>query len=419
MFKKGDSSQPLWLLLLPTPPQRRTLSTLRAAYGPCLTEILLRASSISSSSSTITLLDVAISSPQLGSSENAGKDFFQRAQNLIGQVYRLICLICAEQKIDIQYGNDVDARILLLYNTDNLLSEVSGRAADRTFSNGPITSLQSLASCDRPWQRLCSTDSERGRILLENFLGGRSTRTGEEVLKGLIVEKYPDGQVSDSLDGNLLKNDVLNNVPLQYHDSVALGGTFDHLHAGHKLLLTMAAFVLNPDDSPEKVRTLAIGITGDELLKKKQFREYLEDWHQRQATVEKFILSLLVLGSPSEISTTTQICPDDHGKIVYNKLPSGLIIKYVELFDAFGPTLTEESISALIVSGETRGGGKAINEKRTEKGWSSLEVFEVDILDVGEDDGKGTSQGGQGFEEKISSTEIRKRLYEKFSGADG
>ncbi|KAI4217601.1 MAG: hypothetical protein LQ351_000197 [Letrouitia transgressa] len=178
----------------------------------------------------------------------------------------------------------------------------------------------------------------------------------------------------------------------------------------------MAAFVLNPDDSLEKVRTLAIGITGDELLKKKQFREYLEDWHQRQAAVEKFILSLLVLRSPSEISTTSE---DSHGKMIYNKLPSGLVIKYVELFDAFGPTLTEESISALIVSGETRGGGEAVNEKRTEKGWPSLEVFEVDILDVGEDDGRRTSQGDQGFEEKISSTEIRKRLYEKFSGADG
>ncbi|KAI4160421.1 MAG: hypothetical protein LQ342_005745 [Letrouitia transgressa] len=419
MFEKDDSSQPLWLLLLPTPPRRHTLSTLRAAYGPCLTEILLRASSISSSSSAITLLDIAISTPQLDSSENVENDYFQRAQNLIGQVYRLICVICVEQKIDIQYGNDVDARILLFHDIDDPLSELSGSSADRTFSNGPIISLQALASCDRSWQRLCSTDSETGGGLLKNFLRSRSTRTGEEVLKGLIVERYPDGQVSDSSDSSLLENDVPNKAPLHYHGSVALGGTFDHLHAGHKLLLTMAAFVLHQDDSPEKVRTLAIGITGDELLKKKQFREHLEDWHQRQAAVEKFILSLLVLRSPSEISTTTQVCPDDQGKIIYNKLSSGLIIKYVELFDAFGPTLTEESISALIVSGETREGGKAINKKRTEKGWPSLEVFEVDILDVGEDDGKRTSQGGQGFEEKISSTEIRRRLYEKFSGANG
>ncbi|KAL9607457.1 MAG: hypothetical protein Q9167_007633 [Letrouitia subvulpina] len=419
MFKNEDSSQPLWLLLLPAPPQRSTLSTLRAAYGPCLTEVLLRASSISSSSATVTLLDVAISSPLPNSSRNVGRDYFQLAQNLIGQVYRLICLICAKQKIDIQYGNDVDARILLFHNTDNQLRELSGSSDGRVFSNGPITSLQTLASCERSWQRLCSTDSETGEDLLKKFLWGRSFKTGEDILNDLVVERYPDGQVSDSPDSNLLEKDVPNKDLLHYYDSIALGGTFDHLHAGHKLLLTMAAFVLNPVVSPTKVRTLAIGITGDELLKKKQFREYLEDWHQRQAAVERFILSLLVLGSSSEISTTTQICPDDHGKIVYNKLPSGQLIKYVELFDAFGPTLTEESISALIVSGETRGGGKAINEKRVEKGWLPLEVFEVDILDVGEDDGKGASQNGQGFEEKISSTEIRRRLYEKFSGVDG
>lgn len=36
---------------------------------------------------------------------------------------------------------------------------------------------------------------------------------------------------------------------------VALGGTFDHLHAGHKILLTMAAWI-----SSWKV---IVGITGD------------------------------------------------------------------------------------------------------------------------------------------------------------
>lgn len=36
---------------------------------------------------------------------------------------------------------------------------------------------------------------------------------------------------------------------------VALGGTFDHIHAGHKILLSMAAWIAD-----EKV---IVGVTGD------------------------------------------------------------------------------------------------------------------------------------------------------------
>jgi pantetheine-phosphate adenylyltransferase len=35
---------------------------------------------------------------------------------------------------------------------------------------------------------------------------------------------------------------------------VALGGTFDHLHAGHKILLSMAAWIAE--------RKIIVGVTG-------------------------------------------------------------------------------------------------------------------------------------------------------------
>ena len=78
----------------------------------------------------------------------------------------------------------------------------------------------------------------------------------------------------------------------------------------------------------------------------------------------------------------------------------------------YGPTVTDEDISALVISKETRAGGKAVNDKRGEKGWKALEVFEVDVLDARPE---GSEEGGvekEGFEEKISSTEIRRRLVE-------
>lgn len=47
------------------------------------------------------------------------------------------------------------------------------------------------------------------------------------------------------------------------YEVAALGGTFDHLHAGHKILLTMAAFVTS--------RRLIVGVTGKEQIRSQYF----------------------------------------------------------------------------------------------------------------------------------------------------
>lgn len=39
------------------------------------------------------------------------------------------------------------------------------------------------------------------------------------------------------------------------HQISALGGTFDHLHGGHKILLTMAAWITD--------KRLVVGLTGE------------------------------------------------------------------------------------------------------------------------------------------------------------
>lgn len=68
-----------------------------------------------------------------------------------------------------------------------------------------------------------------------------------------------------------------------------------------------------------------------------------------------------------------------------------------------------------MVSAETRKGGAAVNEKRREKGWKELEVWEVGILDAEPGDGEGQAvrEVTEGFEGKVSSTDIRRRLAEK------
>ena len=407
--------QPLWLVLLPSPPDDVSLMTLRAVYGSALTQILQKAADISASFSTITLLDIALPCPESLAWENP--DFFpyDRLQNLLGQLYRLICLMCTEQTIDVQYGNDIDARIILFRYVDN---DHSVSAANDRSSNASLLTLQSLASCSRPWQRVCSVNNEEGEVLLQIFLRLRQPSFNEDKQR-LAVERFQSASLPKA-QGQRAHLDLEINGMLHHHWHVAVGGTFDHLHAGHKLLLAMTALVLKREAGPEysMESVLTIGITGDKLLEKKQFRSTLQDWYQRQAAVQQFLHALLDFDCPSKVTTSTkeQRNPKEVGRAIFEEMRPGLLIRYVEIFDAFGPTIIEESISALVLSGETRAGGKAVNEKRAEKGWPALEVYEVDVLDASTNDHGKLNQEATQFQDKISSTEIRRRLEKKGSG---
>ena len=172
----------------------------------------------------------------------------------------------------------------------------------------------------------------------------------------------------------------------------------------------MTALVLKADTSTRTV--LTIGITGDKLLLKKQYREEVEDFYKRQSAVHEFLLGILELISSDYILDRTQRTERSElfGREVQDIFKSGLVIKYVEIFDACGPTITDEAISALILSTETKGGGQAVNDQRRQKGWSPLEIFEVDVLDAGEDEKSAVNNDFQG---KISSTDIRRRIHQK------
>lgn len=65
------------------------------------------------------------------------------------------------------------------------------------------------------------------------------------------------------------------------YDDVCLGGTFDHMHAGHKLLLTRAVFLSR--------RRLVCGVSQGKLLANKRFAEQLADEKERCANVREFL----------------------------------------------------------------------------------------------------------------------------------
>ena len=396
-----QKSGPMWLLLLPRPPSEISLNTLKVAYGPGLNQVLQMASNVSAESFNV-ILDIAIAY------EDGPIFQYSKVQKLLGLMYRLICVICTENSIDLQYDNDVDARLITFHR--GVFGQDQIARANESQRHHSFGDLQSLAQNDRAWQRLCSLESEPAEILLQEFLRVRGGSSNEFMRsKQIEIERVPGGiAVHQSSPQN-----PFHESPSHRHRFVAVGGTFDHLHAGHKLLLTMTALVL--DLRSVEGACLTIGITGDQLLKKKKFKEELEDFSERQLAVQTFLLGVLGLVSLNHTLDKTQhfksISP--HGREVHNKLKSGLTIKYVEIFDPCGPTITDKTITALILSAESRGGGQVVNNKRREQGWSALEIFEVDVLDVGDADGDSRDRVNNEFQSKISSTDIRRRIHEK------
>ncbi|MCJ1464307.1 hypothetical protein MMC07_002920 [Pseudocyphellaria aurata] len=403
-----------WLLLLPYSPSIASLTNLRVSYESGLRQALKMASH-SSSRSQSTTLDIALvyEEHSLRDGSDVCPDYIH-LQRLLGLIYRLICIICTEESIDIEYENDVDARVLFFSGTEDPGRTTQEHDEDRRLQN-PLIPFQMLALCPKPWKRVCFLENQNGRDLRENFLQVRYNSPHADT-ENLDIEGVAGGVSIGTSSQNPLPGASSMQSDWKRHSSIAVGGTFDHLHAGHKLLLTMTALLLNlHENSIHSKSSLTIGITGDELLKKKQYVDQLQGWDERQAVVREFLLGILQMSSPADtLKFAQRLSNSDTGaRTVREEFESGFVINYVEIFDAFGPTITDESISALVISGETRSGGLAVNDKREAKGWSSLEVFEVDVLDAALGDDSASDRTDENYQGKISSTEIRRRLHNR------
>lgn len=152
----------------------------------------------------------------------------------------------------------------------------------------------------------------------------------------------------------------------QVYDYVCLGGTFDHLHNGHKILLSTAQLKCD--------KSLTIGVTDENMVRNKTLFELIE---KPEIRIEK-------LGD---------YLNDVDPYINYN---------IVKISDPFGPAIVDESLQSIIVSEETLRGGTKINEIRSEKGMTQLKVEVIKVL--GDDHKESEAE-----EEKVSSSSQRMR----------
>jgi phosphopantetheine adenylyltransferase len=391
------------LLLLPPLPEPASYAAIKAAYVEPL-QLALR--TLKESTSGRSILDIALSCPHLWDQHKLPRSaLYEATEEAVANTYKLICVIAVQQGIEVADvdGNSIDVRIILLaYPRDG---NMKGRNQTGAII-GPVIELDSLAKCQREWSRVFSVETEQGEVLLKNFISLSDSKSYRyEALQGGVI------QVSrPSIESSRRAKHLCH--------SVAVGGTFDHLHIGHKLLLTMTAFALDPpySDTDKSVHTkvITIGMTAADLLAKKKYADLLQSWQTRTERTHAFIRGIMNFSS-YEIEKSEEIHklgPNGHAILV--RIPwmsTTLELRYVEIWDPFGPTITDPDIDTIVVSGETRSGGKMVNDKRREMATNELEVFEVDVLDTEEEQQKSSLENA--FQAKLSSTEIRKLQAEK------
>jgi pantetheine-phosphate adenylyltransferase len=124
---------------------------------------------------------------------------------------------------------------------------------------------------------------------------------------------------------------------------VAVGGTFDEFHRGHKVLL-MKAFEIGSH--------VLIGLCSDEFVKKMGKPHWTASYEERLKELRVF-LKALGLGAKAEI---------------------------VPLNDSYGVTVTDRCIDALVVSEETEKTALKINQKRSEAQLPPLTIVTISMV---------------------------------------
>lgn len=402
-------SSPSSLLLLPSPPSPLSRTTLNSAYHAPISAAITATSKLSLTLPRPAVLVIAVATPILSSSTTTRRLRWEEAQYILAGVYSIIAAVCSELDIacyaDAGQGS-VDARVILV---DHESGKEYTKLPDGSYENYTtnVLNLASFASNVAPWVSIFHPSSEAGYELRGAFL--TLAESGRHPIKHEQVVAVPGGL---AITSPTTKSDVKPKTQDNDYNTVCLGGTFDYLHPGHKLLLHATVLLMHLD--PSKTSEMIIGISVQDLLKNKKFAQELQPWEIRVNNVLRFLSTVL------NESATTYDAPPAKAVAATSEKPAEMqatflggrvLVRCVELLDPFGPTTEEKDIDAIVVSGETRSGGKAINDKRTAKDWKPLDVYEIAVLDakrVTDEEAAST----ENFAAKISSSAIRQQRAE-------
>ncbi|RMZ95846.1 bifunctional coenzyme A synthase [Brachionus plicatilis] len=179
----------------------------------------------------------------------------------------------------------------------------------------------------------------------------------------LVISKNCENSQNEASEFDLIKKNKV------YRNSV-IGGTYDRLHPGHKILLSESVLLTK--------NKLLIGVSDGELLSRKKLSELIENFDKRCENLKRF----LAIVNP-DLNVVTQ-----------------------KITDPYGPSITEPDYQCIIVSRETSSGGEKVNEKRVQNNLNKMDIHIVDLIN----DETSTFVDNAGDEIKISSSNQRRRL---------
>ncbi len=130
---------------------------------------------------------------------------------------------------------------------------------------------------------------------------------------------------------------------MKKYEKVAVGGTFDKLHRGHKALLNKAFEI------GEKV---VIGLSSDEFVSKMDKPHITATYPERLKELEAFL-------EKNGLSQRAEI---------------------VSLNDPYGLTISGKGLDALVVSKETESIADKINKIRVEAGLPQLKIISITMV---------------------------------------
>ncbi|KNH06090.1 pantetheine-phosphate adenylyltransferase (PPAT) [Perkinsela sp. CCAP 1560/4] len=156
--------------------------------------------------------------------------------------------------------------------------------------------------------------------------------------------------------------------PFRMYECVAVGGTFDRLHAGHKMLLTISALFSSD--------RLKIGLTSDEMVMGKKYSSLIEPSVTRLKAVHHFM----------------------------QKIRPELRISIDTIHEPVGGTHLTPWLKALVLSTETLANGEKINKLRVENGLDPLQIICIELVNAS-GDGRG----------RLCSTSMRSAEHERIS----
>ncbi|KAL5601110.1 hypothetical protein BROUX41_005925 [Berkeleyomyces rouxiae] len=386
------------LLILPFPPNSISRAIIEAAYWPPLSSALKKVAVSPPPSDkkhqpelVIIIPGAFLHGPPYGTKQLV----WSSAQSLLAHVYSIIAVVCSQDNIT------VAASVVLVDHERGRMFNLEPMWSFKP--NGTVVcDLRAFAHSFYPFRALYRVDTEAGSEIFSTYLD-------------LIEGKYPLKQSQIvTVEGGLTMNmaqspeDDKDTDGLTYR-VVCIGGTFDHLHVGHKLLLSAGALLL--DLSRDARSTFVIGITGDEMLKNKKFADLIEPWSHRAHAVVGYLASLLDLREVRGRQVAPLAIQETADSLIAKFREGAVTVECVAIQDGYGPTIVRENMDVLVVSGETRSGGDAVNKKRAENGWRAMRIYEVDVLQAaGSDDQMGQQAKSTGdFGNKISSTAIREQ----------